>query len=345
MSAAPLSARAFVLTPAIWIALLFLPLILDEWGVSQFAQYITYGIFAMSLSFIWGQGGMLCFGQAIFFGIGAYLMALTTLGMLPGIPESQLVGILLAIIGPAIVANLFGRILFGGKALEGAYFAIVTLCAAVIIEIAAQHWNYIGGFNGLFGIPPLRFPWAGSSDGYLGPIQTYYLLCGVAFAVFIFLSWMIRSPFGTILAAIRGDQNRTRFFGFDAASYKVFAFTVSGGVAGLAGALFTAQFGFVSPALLGFALSTEVLIWVAVGGRAALLAAMLGAILVRSVENLLSDSLGNYWLLVLGILFICTVVAAPQGLLGRLLALPLPARFANTFGKFGKKKGGSIAQV
>lgn len=315
-----------ILTGLVWLALFCLPAVLDEWGVSQIAQYITYGIFAMSLSFIWGQGGLLCFGQAIFFGMGAYLMALTTLDMLPGIPDFQLLGILLAIIGPAIAANILARILFGGRGLEGAYFAIVTLCAAVIVEIVAQHWRYIGGFNGLFGVPPFAMPWRDGAEAYLSPLQTYYAVLVAALCVFALLTWIIRSPFGTVLAAIRGNEQRTRFFGFNTARYKILAFTLSGAVAGFAGALFTAQFGFVSPALAGFALSTEVLIWVAVGGRAVLTAALLGAILVRSVENVLSDTLGSYWLLILGLLFVLTVVVAPRGIFGRWLTLPLPAR-------------------
>ena len=311
-----------LVTSAVWLALAALPMVLDEWGVSQFAQYMTYGIFAISLSFIWGQGGILCFGQAIFFGIGAYVMALTMLGKLPWVPQWQGFGFLLAVGGGGIVAYMLGKILFSGRGLGGAYFAIVTLCAAFIVEIAAQHWRYIGGFNGLFGVPPLSAPWREGVDAGLRPLETYYTVLLVALGVFVILSWMVRSPFGTVLASIRGDENRTRYFGYDVARYKLFAFAVAGAVAGLAGALFTVQFGFVSPTLCGFALSTEVLIWVAVGGRGVLLAAFLGAILVRSVENTLSDSLGHYWLLILGVLFVATVVIAPRGIFGRWLVLP-----------------------
>jgi ABC-type branched-subunit amino acid transport system permease subunit len=231
------------LTALVWAALLLAPLVLDEWRVSQLAQLLTYGIFALSLAFIWGQAGILCFGQAIFFGIGAYVMALVTLGKFPMFGASQWTGMLLASATAGVAAALLGLFLFRGRGLSGAHFAIVTL-------------------------------------------------------------------------------------GYDVLSAKLFAFTVSGGVAGLAGALFTAQFGFVSPPLLGFALSTEVLIWVAVGGRGVLLGALLGAILVRTVENTLSDSLGEYWLLAMGLLFIVIVVFAPEGLFGRLLRLPPPRRLS-----------------
>ena len=318
--------KGSALTLVAWLGLALLPALLDEWGVSQVAQYFTYGIFAMSLAFIWGQAGLLCFGQAIFFGIGAYLMTLTSMDMLPGLPASQAMGLVLAILGPALAANVMARLLLGGRGLRGAYLAIVTLCASVIVEITAQHWRYIGGFNGLFGVPPLTLPWRQGLEAHLNPLETYYLVLAVALVVFLLLTALVRSPFGTVLAAIRGDEERTRFLGYNTARYKIFAFTVSGAVAGLAGALFAVQFGFVSPSLVGFALSTEVLIWVAVGGRGVLMGAFLGALLVRSVESTLSDALGHLWLFCLGLLFVLTVVVAPRGVFGRLLMLPLPRR-------------------
>ena len=316
----------------VWTALALSPAVLDSWAASQLAQYMTYGLFAMSLAFIWGQGGILCFGQALFFGIGAYAMALVTLGRLPVLGESQWVGALLAVGLAAATANLLGRLLFHGRGLSGAFFAIVTLCAAFIVEIAAQHWRFVGGFNGLIGVPPLAAPWGSGPSAYLGPLASYYAIYAVVLAVFLGLLAIERSPFGTVFRAIRDNEQRTGFFGYDVTEYKTVAFTVSGAVAGLAGALFTAQFGFVSPALIGFALSTEVLIWTAVGGRGVLLAAFLGAVLVRSVEGVLSENLGNYWLLILGLLFVLTVVVAPRGLFGVVLSLPLPRRLASRSG-------------
>src|SRR5436190_20457620 len=115
------------------------------------------------------------------------------------------------------------------------------------------------------------------------------------------------------------------------AAILMWAFVISAVVSGAAGALFVKQFGFVAPSLIGFGLSTEVLIWVAVGGRNVLMAAFLGAVSVRSVEGALSDRLGDYWLLVLGVLFVLTVVFMPNGLFGRMLVLP-PARRLRTAG-------------
>lgn len=300
------------------LALLLSPLLLDDWRLSQLAQLLTYGLFALSLAFIWGQAGILCFGQAIFFGVGAYVQALVTLGEFPLLGDSQWTGMLLAMLSAGGAALVLGLFLFGGRGLTGAHLAIVTLCAAVVVEIAARRWDFIGGFNGLLGVPPLSVPWE-RDDIYMTSLETYFFILAVVGLVYALLLWLSRSPYGTLLAAIRSNEERTRFLGFDVTAAKLFAFSLSGMIAGLAGALFTAQFGFVSPPLVGFALSTEVLIWVAVGGREVLLAAVAGAMLVRWGENLLSDRLGQYWLLAMGMLFIIIVILAPRGLFGRLL--------------------------
>lgn len=315
---------ALPLTILFWVAVAAAPLYLDNWNLGLMAQLMIYGIFAMSLSFIWGQGGLLCFGQSLFFGIGAYAMALTTKGMLPGVPAMTLTGLLLAMAVPALAAWLLGLALFKGRGLFGAYFGIVTLAAAVIAERLAINWGYIGGFNGLLDVPPMRLGWGSWQIEVSDPLPFFLVVLAAALVVFLVLLRFERSAFGTVLRGTRDNETRAAFLGFETAEYKAAAFAVSGSVAGLAGALFVAQFAFVSPALLGFALATEVLIWVAIGGKEVLLAAFIGAMAVKSVENVLSDTLGQYWLLVLGLLFIVAVVLLPRGLLAPLLRLPLP---------------------
>ena len=314
--------RGTLFTVLVWVLLLILPLVLGDWDAALFAQYVTYGIFALSLALIWGGAGILSFGQAIFFGIGAYSMALVTLGRLPFLGDSAWTGLALALVLPMLAAGTLGWILFEGKALAGAHLGIITLCGAVVAEIAARRWDFIGGFNGLFGIPTMT-----SFDGeMLSGFATSYVVLAAALGAYLIALAVVRSPLGTVLAAIRNDENRTAHLGYDVRQHKIFVFALSGAMAGLAGALFALQFGFVSPTLVGFGLSTEVLIWVAVGGRGVLMAAFLGAILVRSGESLLSAFLGQYWLLVLGIVFVATVVFTPQGLFANLLRLPSPGR-------------------
>src|SRR5919106_4944742 len=109
------------LTVLVWVGFALLPLVVAEWYLSRLAQLIAYGIFAMSLAFVWGQVGLLCFGQAIFFGTGAYAMALVTKGMLPGIPDASPIGLAAAVLVPALLANLLGQFLFRGRGVSGAY--------------------------------------------------------------------------------------------------------------------------------------------------------------------------------------------------------------------------------
>jgi urea transport system permease protein len=309
-----------------WALLLAGPFLVDAWQLAQLNQLITYGIFAMSLAFVWGQAGLLCFGQAIFFGLGGYTMAVITKGMLPDLPNGTAVGLIAATIGPAIIAYCGGLLLFRGRGLSGAYFAIVTLSAAVIVELLASHWAFIGGFNGLMNVPPLRVGLGDESIELFDATPVYYVMIAAAALVYALLLWLERSPLGTVLRAIRDNDQRTAHFGYDVSVYKTFAFTVSAAAAGFAGGLFVTQFGFVAPSLIGVSLSTEVLIWAALGGREVLFAAFLGAIVVRSVEGLLSETLGYYWLLALGLMFVASVVFFPGGLLGWALHLPLPVR-------------------
>ncbi|MEZ5781423.1 MAG: branched-chain amino acid ABC transporter permease [Rhizobiaceae bacterium] len=332
-------AHGRLLTVLAWVALFILPLVLSDWNAALFAQYVTYGIFALSLALIWGGAGILSFGQAIFFGLGAYSMALVTLGKLPLLGDSAWVGLLLALIIPTLAAAVLGWILFQGRALAGAQLGIVTLCAAFVAEIAARRWDFVGGFNGLFGIPPMT----GLDGDILSGFATSYVVLGAALLSYLIALAVLRSPLGTVLAAIRNNETRTAHFGYDVRLYKIFVFALSGALAGLAGAVFALQFGFVSPTLIGFGLSTEALIWVAVGGRGVLMAAFLGALIVRSSESVLSSALDQYWLLALGIVFVATVVFAPQGLLGNVLRLPSPRRFATP--KKIEEKSRSVGQV
>jgi branched-chain amino acid transport system permease protein/urea transport system permease protein len=320
------------LTIGLWALLALAPLLLSEWKLSQLSQLISYGIFAMSLAFVWGQAGLLCFGHAIFFGIGAYAMAVVTKGMVPGLPTGTGFGLIAASALPGLVALLAGALLFRGRGLSGAYFAIVTLAAAVVAERVASHWKFIGGFNGLLNVPPLRYGFGEASAELFDTVPVYYVLLAAAAGAYLVLLFLERSPFGTALRAIRDNEMRTHYFGFDVALHKTIAFGVSGAVAGFAGGLFATQFGFVSPALIGVPLSTEVLIWAALGGREVLLAAFVGAILVRSLEGALSEALGYAWLLALGGMFVASVVLFPAGLFGRLLALPLPRRMTRAAG-------------
>lgn len=292
----------------------FMPLVLSDYWVSQLNYYLIYGLFALSLSLVWGYGGILCFGQAIFFGIGAYVMAAATKGMIDPFPTNFYLGVLLAVAASALFAILLGSFLFAGKGISGPYLAIVTLAIAMVLERLMSNWYDMGGYNGLLDIPPINLGIFGSSMEIWDSFPAFYILWTVVFAVTLFLTWLVKSDFGLLLTALKTNPDRLRYFGIKPIYIKLKTFALSAAIAGLAGALFVTIDGFASPTLIGFTLSTEVLIWVAIGGKEMLLAAFLGAILTRTAESWLSEIFGDYWILILGLAFMISVVLLPRGL-------------------------------
>ena len=219
---------------------------------------------------------------------------------------------------PALLAVLLGYFLFSSR-IAGPYFAIIMLAIAVIFERIATDWYYVGGFNGIFDIPPLTLSVPGLFAYQITqPILLYYVILGITVASYIFCYRVVQSPFGSILAAIKDNEDRVEFFGYNIAHYKIKVYAISAGLAGLAGALFATVFSYVGPTILGFTMSTEVLVWVILGGKGTLLGAMMGAILVRFLEAFLSDILAYYWIILLALFFIVTVMFFPRGLFGYL---------------------------
>jgi urea transport system permease protein len=310
-----------MLSQAIFLAgFLLYPVLGDQYAIGQLTQYFIYGIFAMSLDIIWGYVGIFSFGHAVFFGLGGYFMTLVTKQMIPYMTafHSTYAGLIFGIGMPALFAMLLGYFLFYSR-IAGPYFAILMLAIAVIFERIAVDWYYVGGFNGIFDIPPLTL----SVPGLLAYkithlILLYYVILAITVGSYIFCYRVVSSPFGSILSAIKDNEERVEFFGYDVARYKIKIYIISAGLAGLAGSLFVAVFSYVGPTIIGFVLSTEVLIWVIVGGKGTLVGAMLGAILVRFLEAFLSDIMAYYWILVLAVIFIVCVMFFPKGVFGYL---------------------------
>jgi urea transport system permease protein len=303
----------------VFVLLALSPWLLGVYWTTQLAVYVIYGLLAMSLALIWGRAGLLCFGQAMFFGIGGYAMAIVTTGMLGDGLASTHLGLAVAVLGAAGFAMLLGAFLFLGRGLSGPYLAIVTLAIALILERVVNNWYALGGYNGILDVPPLAFGSVLVTYDYWDPAPQLHLVLAIAASVYFLLERLLRSPFGVLLSALKTNPRRLEFLGFSVLSLRVGVFVVGAATAGLAGALFAAVEGFVSPSLIGFLLSTEVLIWVALGGREMLLAAFLGAIVVRVIEATLAERLAGDWLLALGLVLMASVVLLPKG----LIATPL----------------------
>ncbi len=256
-----------------------MPAVVSPWIAGDFGIYFVYAIFASSLAFLWGHAGLLSLGHAVYFGIGAYAMSLVTLGKVPGLPGlvSTWIGILAAVALAGAIAWVAGMLFFGGRRpLRGAFLGIVTLALAVVIERLAINSSYLGGMNGLMNVPPITLGANGSGPEISDPLAIYYVMLALLTATGLLMLAIERTRFGMSLAAIRENELRAATLGHNATRLKVLAFTLSGAIAGLAGALFVVQFSFASPSLIGFGLSADVLIWVALGGRNHIVSAALG---------------------------------------------------------------------
>ena len=306
------------------VALAFFALVpawAPNWALADGAIYFTYALFAVSLGFAWGQVGLLSLGHGVYFGIGAYTMSVVTLGMVPHGAElhSTWLGLLAAVILAGAVAGLLGWFFFARGGLRGAFLGIVTLALAVVAERVATNIDWLGGMNGLMNVPPINLGLNGNGMDVFNPEPLYWAMLSVLTLVLVGLLTLNRSTFGIVLASIRENELRAWTLGHDVQGLKILAFALSGAVAGLAGALFVAQFGFASPSLIGFGLSSDVLIWVALGGRQFLVAAALGAVALRFLEGRLSGPLGAAWPLLMGLLFMLTVLMLPNGIFGEMI--------------------------
>jgi ABC-type branched-subunit amino acid transport system permease subunit len=304
------------------VGFLLLPLAVASWAAADFGVYFAYAIFAVSLAFLWGHAGLLSLGHAVYFGIGAYTMSVVTLGMVPGLPDlrSTWLGLIAAVLLAGLAAGALGWFFFANRGLRGAFLGIVTLALAVVVERLAINTLWLGGMNGLMSVPPITLGLNGGGPEIYDPITVYYVLLAVLALVIVLMMAVAASPFGLALASVRENELRAATLGHNVASLKIRAFAISGALAGLSGALFVTQFSFASPSLIGFALSADVLIWVALGGRGVLVAAALGAIAVRFLESRLSNALGAAWPLAVGALFMVSVVLFPRGVFGEAVA-------------------------
>jgi urea transport system permease protein len=299
-------------------------------------KFLCFGIFALSIDLIWGFAGILSLGQAVYFGIGAYFVALSLkinyalvqptrygssipdfmewngLTELPAFMEplvSVPFAVGCALLIPTALAFLFGVITFK-RHIYGVYCAVITLAESLILqEFIIEYQAYTGGFNGI--------------TDYSNFVTTWFLwlMLGVTVLFFLIARALTHLPIGTVLKGIRDNDVRAEFMGYDVANYRIFVFCVAGFMAATAGAMYAAWVGIVSFLDAGPLFSVEAVIWTAVGGRATLIGPFFGAFLVRGLEFLLSGSwFANYWQLFMGGLFIAVVLWIPDGLAGSLAA-------------------------
>jgi len=296
-------------------ALAVVPFAVGDFWAYQLGLFYLYAIAALGVGVCWGRTGFLPLGQGLFFGLAAYASGLALIAF-DGSPW-LLVLIPLAAIAPALLAFALGLLVFRGRRESGPYFSMITLALALLAYQVANNWESVtGGFNGLKGVPGLP-----GLDSYTA---AYFVAAAALAASSLLVAWLYRAPLGVLWAALAQNERRVVLFGFDSNRLKAVAFGASGLLAGIGGALYAPQQGLVTPQLCGFALSADLVIWAAVGGRGRLLGPAIGAIAVGVLASELRDRF-PYWEIALAIVFIGVVLFFPEGLAGMLM--PLVRRF------------------
>ncbi len=342
---------ARVLTALFLLALFVPPLVTsDVYRMSIYGQCLALAILALGVDLIWGYTGLLSLGQGLYFSIGGYAMAYSlTLqyaartagitdravppsfmrytGLAPTHPDyvepaaltyiaplmNVYVALAVAVLLPALVAGLFGLVVFRLR-IKGVYFSLITQALVMAFLILALNQQPLtGGVVGINEIDDLTL----CGFTFRNYQQLYYLIAGVLVVCFLGCALLVNGKVGKILTAIRDNENRVLALGYNTTMYKVFAFALAGGLAGLAGALFVPVFGKMGPTtFLGVAFSIEIVIFVAVGGRGTLVGAVLGTILIRLAYTDIAVQAPQYWPIILGALFVGVVVFMPPGLHG-----------------------------
>ncbi len=297
-------------------AIFVLPQRVEMFTLLEVTVYVIMAILALSLAFVWGYAGILCFGQAAFFGLGAYTYAIAVMNF--GESTSAMV---VGVFVPALFAAALGYFMFYSR-VSDVYLGVITLTVSLILfnlvnSTAGDAYRIgnapLGGFNGIPSIPTLNVP--GDPGTLLDPLQ-FFQLCVAALALVYFgLRALLDSRFGRLVVAVKENEKRVELLGFDARRYKLGAFVIGGTIAGLAGCLFANWGAFVSPTIFGLAQSAQIIIWVIVGGLGTLVGPIVGAFLIQWLASWLGAMNLINTNLVLGAILVAFVLLVPKGLL------------------------------
>ncbi|HEY9810565.1 MAG TPA: urea ABC transporter permease subunit UrtC [Halomicronema sp.] len=319
------------------LALIFvIPLFLPEFRLNLLGRFLSLAIVALGIDLIWGYTGMLSLGHGVLFALGGYALAMHLKLQIPpdasiqlpefmtlyGVTELPIIwqpfrsfgfSLVALILIPAILGGLLGYLVFRNR-IRGVYFSILTQAATIVFfNFFNGQQQLINGTNGLTDFQIILGMPVNSSQTQFGIYCVTILCLVIAYGL---CRWLTSGRFGRLLIAIRDDESRVRFSGYDPTGYKVLVFAISAALAGVAGALFTLQSGIISPKAMDIAFSIEMVIWVAVGGRASLVGAILGALVVNFAKSLLSEQFPEVWLFFQGALFLIVVMVLPNGLVG-----------------------------
>jgi urea transport system permease protein len=322
------------------LLIFIIPWILEATGqgfrVSLLGRFLALAIAALGIDLIWGFTGMLSLGHGVFFALGGYAFAMYLKLQIPesatspipefmglyGVKELPLIWqpfnsfpftLLAIVLIPAITAAILGYLVFRNR-IRGVYFSILTQATTIIF------FNFFNGqqklINGTNGLTDFQSIFGATVRSPATQRAFYITTVLVLIAAYYLCRWLTSGRFGKLLVAIRDDENRLRFSGYNPTGFKVLVFAISAGLAGIAGALFTPQTGIISPRQMDIGFSIEMVIWVAVGGRGSLVGAVLGTLIVNFAKSLLSEQFPEVWLFFQGALFLIVVMVLPNGIIG-----------------------------
>ena len=311
--------------------------------VTLFGKYLCYAVLALSLDLVWGYVGILSLGHGAFFALGGYAMGMYLMRQIgsrgvyanPILPDFMVFlnwkelpwywlgfdmwwfALIMVMLVPGALAFVFGWFAFRSR-VTGVYLSIITQAMTFALLLAFFRNDFgFGGNNGLTDFKDiLGFNvQAASTRAALFALSALLL----AFSVFV-CSMIVNSKLGKVMVAIRDAESRTRFLGWRPENVKLFAFTVSAILAGLAGALYVPQVGIINPGEFAPENSIEAVIWVAVGGRGTIVGPIIGALLVNAGKSYFTAALPEYWLFALGGLFVVVTLFLPKGIVGLVSA-------------------------
>jgi branched-chain amino acid transport system permease protein len=332
----------FVAVLAAMVAVMLgLPLVTGLFGLVQATVFIAMAVLALSQGFIWGYGGIMSFGQSAFFGLGGYTYAIAVMNM-----GDSTTPFILSIVLPAVFAALLGYFMFYGR-ISDAYVGVITLTVTIILfnvvnSTAGDVYHIgnapLGGFNGMPSVPPLNMP--GDPSSPLDPQQFYYVCMALLIVVYALLRLILASRFGRVAVAIRENETRAMLLGYDPRLYKLLVFTIGGGIAGLAGCLFTNWGGFISPTVFSLSQSAQIIIFVLVGGLGTLIGPILGAVAIEYLISIIGSQQTLNADLILGVVLVAFVLLVPEGVVPVLrngLRRLVPQRRRNATGATAAK--------
>lgn len=273
---------------------------------------LILSLLAISFDLCWGYSGIMSFGQALFFGVAGYTVALIgrDLAFSHGwgtLPIAMAVGLLLAFVFAAFL-------LLGRRTPTVIFVALGTLTGAYAAERLVSGWQYVGAGNGLSSVKLLQF---GSFEMVEGP-AFYYLALAILLVAYLASRYLVRSQFGLVLAGMRQNEERLAFFGYRIQVFKALIFSFAGVLAGLAGALFAYHQGFIGPGNMGPGLSTTAVLYALFGGSGTLIGPVIGTALIETISYVLADqdAIKQYWPVILGVVLLVVVAFKPTGILG-----------------------------